>query len=165
MIKTIKLLLFLVIVFLHADGYSQKIARQVLSSQGTTQQLENGQVITQTIGQDGIIGGFNSGAGVQGFQQPLTSKLTVLPEELKSKLVVYPNPFTETLKINVPDVADQTNFLVQLFDSAGGRLLHSQNLVLENATLVLEVGHLFPAAYILKVTSEKINFSSVIFKK
>ena len=143
---------------------AQKIARQVLSSQGASIQLETGQVITQTIGQNGIIGSFNGNKGIQGFQQPLTSKLPVLTEELKSKLVVYPNPFTDIVKINVPDVADQTNFLIQIFDSSGGRLLYSQNIVLENVTLSVDLGQLFPSAYILKGSSDKIKFSSIIFK-
>jgi hypothetical protein len=144
---------------------AQKIARHMLSSQGATIQLTNGQVITQTIGQNSIIGSFNGNNGIQGFQQPLSSKLTVLPEELKLKLVVYPNPFTEILKVNIPDIADRTLFLVQIFDSSGGRLLYSQNIMLENNTLSLEPAQLNPAAYILKVSSDRVNFSTVVFKK
>ena len=165
MSQQLKTVLLLIAISSFNQTFAQALARQALSSQGTTKQLATGQVITQTIGQEGVIGSFNGNKGVQGFQQPLSSKYTVLPEELKSKLVVYPNPFSETLKINVPEVADRTSFLVQIFDSAGGRLFYSQNISLENTTLSIELGQLYPAAYILKVSSDRINFSTVVFKK
>lgn len=165
MIKRKLYLIIPVTLSFYVQTQAQSIARQVLSSQGATKQLETGQLISQTIGQNGIMGSLNEKKGIQGFQQPMTGRFKVLPEELKSKLVIYPNPFEDILKINVPDVVDRTNFLVQVFDSSGGKLLHSQNLLLENTTLSIELGKLFPGAYMLKVISDKINFSSIIFKK
>ena len=162
--KNYAFLLILISLLYFTQTNAQKIARQVLSNQGASIQLDTGQVITQTIGQNGIVGSFNGNKGIQGFQQPLISKFLVLPEELKSKLVVYPNPFKDILKVNVPDVVDQTNFLIQIFDSSGGKLIYSQNTVLENATLSIDLGQLFSSTYILNVSSSNVNFSCVIFK-
>lgn len=143
---------------------AQSIARQVMSSQGATKILETGQVISQTIGQTGMIGSFNTGYGIQGFQQPLYSKFSVLPSELNSKLVVYPNPFVDVVNINVPDVSNQTQFLLQIFD-ATGRLILSQNQFLFNSTLSISLGNLPSGTYILTASSVSIKFSSAILKQ
>ncbi len=143
---------------------AQSIARQVMSSQGATKILETGQVISQTIGQTGMIGSFNTGYGIQGFQQPLYSKFSVLPSELNAKLVVYPNPFVDVVNINVPDVSNQTQFLLQIFD-ATGRLILSQNQFLFNSTLSISLGNLPSGTYILTASSVSIKFSSAILKQ
>jgi hypothetical protein len=162
--KLIYLLLFFAISCYIYKANAQSIARQVMSSQGATQILETGQVISQTIGQTGMIGSFYSGKGIQGFQQPLYSKFAVLPAVLSSKLVVYPNPFVDVVQVNVPDVSNQTPFLLQIFD-ATGRLILSQNQFLSNNTLSISLGNLPNGSYILLVNSVSIKFSSVILKQ
>lgn len=164
MTKRIYLLIFLTMSCCNYKTNAQSIARQVMSSQGATKILETGQVISQTIGQTGMIGSFNTGYGIQGFQQPLYSKFSVLPSELNAKLVVYPNPFVDVVNINVPDVSNQTQFLLQIFD-ATGRLILSQNQFLFNSTLSIILGNLPSGTYILTASSVSIKFSSAILKQ
>lgn len=161
--KLIYFLLFFAISCYSHKTNAQSIARQVMSSQGATQILETGQVISQTIGQTGMIGSFYTGKGIQGFQQPLYSKLAVLPAVLSTKLVVYPNPFVDVVQVNVPDVSDQTSFLLQIYD-VNGRLILSQNQFLSNSTLSISLGNLPKGTYILTASSVSIKFSSVILK-
>lgn len=164
MLKLIYSLLFFVISCCCFKTSAQSIARQVLSSQGATQVLETGQVITQTVGQTGMIGSFYSSNGIQGFQQPLYSKFAVLPLVLSTKLVVYPNPFVDVVQVNVPNVPNQTQFSIQVFDVTG-RLIETQNQVLNNNTLSINLGNIPNGSYILLVNSASIKFSSVILKQ
>lgn len=164
MIKIINFVLFIGLSCCSYKTSAQSIIRQVLSSQGATQVLETGQVITQTVGQTGMIGSFYSGNGIQGFQQPLYSKLAVLPPVLSTKLVVYPNPFIDVVHVNVPDVPNQTQFSIQLFD-ATGRLIKSQKQSITNNTLSINLDNLPDGSYILTVSSNSIKFSSVIMKQ
>jgi hypothetical protein len=164
MLKLIYLLLFFAISCCSFKTSAQSIARQALSSQGATQVFENGRVITQTVGQTGMIGSFYSGNGIQGFQQPLYSKFAVLPPVLSTKLVVYPNPFVDVVKVNVPDVPNQNQFSIQVFD-VNGRLIETQNQALNNNTLSINLGNLPNGSYILLVNSASIKFSSVVLKQ
>ncbi len=164
MLKLIHFLIFFVIGCCSFKTSAQFIARQVLCSQGATQVLETGQVITQTVGQTGMIGSLYSANGIQGFQQPLYSKLAVLPPVLSTKLVVYPNPFVDVVQVNVPDVSNQTQFSIQVFD-ASGRLIETQNQAINNNTLSINLGNLPNGSYMLLINSRSLKFSSVILKQ
>jgi hypothetical protein len=159
-----KSILFTVLSFINFTGFSQEIARQTLSNQGTTKVLQTGQVISQTIGQNSIIGSFYDTKGVQGFQQPIYYKRSELPANLTSKLVVYPNPFVEIIKVNVPDVVDNTPFQLQVFDSSG-RIVFLQDQLLEKSTLSINLKDLPTANYILLISGRGLKFSANILKQ
>ncbi len=161
MLKSFILSFLILICF---AGHSQEIARQTLSNQGTTKVLETGQVISQTVGQSSVIGSFYDSKGVQGFQQPIYSKRSELPASLTNKLVVYPNPFVEILKVNVPDVINNTPFQIQVID-VSGRIVYLQNQLLDKSTLSMNLKDLPSANYILLISARGLKFSANIIKQ
>lgn len=70
-----RLLMFFAFIQL-TSIYGQDLHHQMLSAQGTTGVLSNGLYVSQTIGQQSVIGTYTVGGKTygQGFQQSLWSK-------------------------------------------------------------------------------------------
>jgi hypothetical protein len=69
-------LLLLALLFSISSLYSQELHHQMLSSQGTSKELSNGMYVSQTIGQQSVIGNYTRDGKTygQGFQQSYWSK-------------------------------------------------------------------------------------------
>ncbi len=69
-------LLLLAFLFSFSTLYSQELHHQMLSSQGTSKELSNGIYVSQTIGQQSVIGNYTKDGKTygQGYQQSVWSK-------------------------------------------------------------------------------------------
>jgi len=74
----------LLLILFTSGIYAQSIHHQMLSSQGTSKILNNGMMISQTIGQQSAIGNHTNGVTVgQGFQQSHWAKYVTVILSIK----------------------------------------------------------------------------------
>lgn len=145
---------------------AQILHHQMLSSQGATVHLDNGFIITQTVGQIGVLGAFsdNSFKGIQGFQQLSKVKYElVLDLKLNPNIRVYPNPFYSTFNVIVPDIKIGDSVLVNVFDLEG-RILYSKEEVVLDETIRIDLGSLPVSNYLLNILYKNQKFNTKIIK-
>lgn len=79
-----------------------------------------------------------------------------MPNEVKNNISVFPNPFSETTTVYLPEGKHN----LRLFDLAGREMLSVLNI--SNSSYILEKGNLASGTYLLNLTSEKTNYSKLI---
>jgi hypothetical protein len=147
--------------------YGQVLHHQMLSSQGATQELSSGIIVTQTVGQQSAIGTFNGDNIVmQGFQQSVWSKYIASnkTENLVGiDIYTYPNPFTETIYFQFSEpITDVVT--ISVFDILG-RELYRQDKVPVNSILTIDLAILPSTKYLVRLQTSKINYYTQIIKK
>lgn len=144
---------------------AQEIKRQVLSNQGSTSILSNGMLITQTVGQNGLIGALNGFNGTQGFQQ--LSLVSVIDKKtaLNYKLVAYPNPFQTTINVAIPNINSFEKLVFITVADLSGRIVYSTTQLVENGNVQLDIQFLPKAVYLLSIELNKVHYSSKIIKQ
>lgn len=124
----------------------------------------NNFVIQQSFGQSSSIGTFNNSNYEvrQGFIQPnLLSKIKDENIPINLNIVVFPNPFKETITLNFTEVQKEV-VVISLYDMLGRLLIENQHK--EVNTIILQLSHLPNANYILKVRSKDNYFIKKILK-
>ena len=147
--------------------YGQVLHHQMLYSQGATQELSSGIIVTQTVGQQSAIGTFNGDNIVmQGFQQSMWSKYIASnkTENLVGiDIYTYPNPFTETIHFQFSEpITDVVT--ISVFDILG-RELYRQDKVPVNSILTIDLAILPSTKYLVRLQTSKINYYTQIIKK
>ena len=81
-------------------AYGQNLHHQMLSTQGTSKVLSNGTYVSQTIGQQSVIGNYTQDGKSygQGYQQSVWSKYIQSTTNNAITMVVYPNQFISEIK-------------------------------------------------------------------
>lgn len=150
--KSLLLFLFLGTII----SYGQSPLRETLSMAGGTTIVndDNKQyLLHESIGQHSSIFTFNTNNEIlrQGYVQPIyPSGVQGNPADLD--IVVYPNPFTELVKIQIKENVGE-NILVSLFDFQG-RLIRAKEY--SNATnLEISLNTISQGVYFLKVSSDE----------
>ncbi len=154
-------------MFFSISFYGQVLHHQMFSSQGLTNKLSNGLIISQTIGQQSLTG--NSSGDyvvIQGFQQSVWGKYIASnkTEEIDGiKTITYPNPFTEIVNFQFSEpIADMVS--ISVFDILG-RLVYEQNKIPINAILTINLGMLPTSKYLVRLKTTKLNYYTQILKK
>ena len=147
--------------------HGQVLHHQMLSSQGRTNKLSNGLIISQTIAQQSLTG--NSSGDyvvIQGFQQSVWGKYIASnkTEEIDGiKIITYPNPFTETVNFQFSEpITDMVS--ISVFDILG-RLIYEKNKIPINAILTINLGMLPTSKYLVRLKTTKLNYYTQILKK
>jgi len=146
----------------------QVLHHQMLSSQGTTNQISGGIVVRQSIGQQSIIGNStnNNSTVMQGFQQSLwgqyiASNLAIVDDGIK--IVTYPNPFTETIHFQFSkSITEEVSIFV--FDVLG-RLIYQKKEKVDNAILTVDLAALPTSEYLVRLNTPNLNHYTKIIKK
>ena len=119
-------LLLLIFIFHLSSIHSQELHHQMLSAQGTSKELSNGMYVSQTIGQQSVIGNYTKDGKTygQGFQQSVWSKYISGNNNNSITTVTYPNPFASTInfQFSQPIIGPIS---ITLFD-VRGRLIFAQ---------------------------------------
>ena len=153
------LVVFLLIPYI---GFTQ-LHHQMISSQGNTSKTDN-LIVTQTIGQQSIIGNSNVGSFHynQGFQQPFWNRLiqSNQPEFLAD---YFPNPFIDKITFRFLNL-DNEEFNITLFDTAGRLVYQTKENLTEN-TIVLNLTDLPSGSYLVRLFNTKKTFYTKIIKK
>lgn len=114
---------------------------------GGTVSYTIGQVVYTTIsGTTGMVS--------QGVQQPFDiTVITAIEEasEISLEISVYPNPAVGYVNLNVKKY-DADNLRYMLYDMNGMLLL---NRIVEGTETLIQIGHLFPGTYLLRIADNK----------
>ena len=135
----------------------------MISSQGSTN-ITEGIVVTQTIGQQSIIGN-SEVAGLafgQGFQQSIWTRL-INSNDQNFMAEYYPNPFFDQVTFRFTNMSDEI-ITIDIFDVAGKQVYSKRKNVIEDK-LILQLGNLSDGSYLVRLYNEKKIFYTKLIKK
>ncbi|MET0946429.1 MAG: hypothetical protein ABWY22_13535, partial [Flavobacterium sp.] len=83
----------LILLFCGVGVHGQELHHQMLSAQGSSKHLTNGMVVSQTIGQQSVLGNYKRNNLVigQGFQQNIFNRHALYKIPIEIKTITYPN--------------------------------------------------------------------------
>ena len=145
--------------------YGQELHHQAISSTGTSKVLSNGTYISQTIGQQSVIGNYTKdGITIgQGFQQSVWSKYINSSFNNTISTVTYPNPFISTINFQFSQPINET-ISVALFDIRG-RLIYSEDKKAIDNILTLELPNLASSNYLARLSTKNYTYYTQILKQ
>jgi hypothetical protein len=136
----------------------------MLSAQGNSKTLGNGMFVSQTIGQQSVIGNHKSGITIsQGFQQSHWNKYLQANFENQITITTYPNPFISTVNFLFSKSIKEF-ILITVFD-INGRLIFKEEKKTINSIITIELPQLKSGNYLVRLTtSENVYYSQIIKK-
>lgn len=147
-------------------SYGQSLHHQMLSAQGTSATLSNGVFVSQTIGQQSVIGNYTKDGVTygQGFQQSVWSKYIKQNDALSSiTTTTYPNPFVQTINFQFSKpITDLISIMV--FDIRG-RLIHQESKLAVENILTIELPQLASSNYLVKLSASNYTYYTQILKQ
>ena len=146
--------------------YSQTLHHQMISAQGTSKLLSGGTYISQTIGQQSIIGNYTKDGVTfgQGFQQSNWSKYIKQNDALSSiTTTTYPNPFVQT--INFQFSKPITDLISVMVFDIRGRLIHQESKLAVENILTIELPQLASSNYLVKLSASNYTYYTQILKQ
>ena len=152
--------------FICVSSNAQELYKQTILSQGTTSKLESGLIISQSIGQESVIGNFSNDNVkiIQGFQQPFWTRLisnssSVIPIEITH----FPNPITDNLNLIFYNY-DMGELILSIYDYSG-RILMKRNISVESGKSIVDLTILPSGSFLMGLQNDKINYYIKIIKK
>ena len=140
-----------------------QLHHQMISSQGNTFSSDN-LIITQTIGQQSVIGNYNAANFQynQGFQQPFWNRFIRFnkPDFLAE---YYPNPFSDKITFRFTNINNDF-FEINIFDTAGRLVFNAKQNLMEDL-LVLDLLDLSSGPYLVRLHNTKKTLYTKIIKK
>jgi hypothetical protein len=157
------LLLLLVLPFLKL--HSQELHHQAISSQGTSKELPNGVYVSQTIGQQSVIGNYTKDGETfgQGYQQSVWSKYISANSNNAITTVTYPNPFVSTINFQFSQPINE-RIKMELFDVRGRLIFQTEQLPTDNL-LTVTLPNLASSNYLVKLTASNYTYYTQILKQ
>lgn len=155
-----KIILFL---FFCTSAWTQKIHHQVVSSQGVTQKLTNGMIVSQSIGQaNAVIGNFkNPSISIgQGYIQSYGKAKFTSPTKAVVSVVTYPNPVVDHVNFRFSSNVG-TTATISLFDNRG-RLVYIEKQAISQELASLSLAVLAEGVYFVKIETKDHDFSTKI---
>ena len=147
-------------------SFSQSLHHQMLSAQGTSTTLSNGVFVSQTIGQQSVIGN-STRDGVtygQGFQQSAWSKYIKQNDALSSiTTTTYPNPFVQTIHFQFSKSI--TDLIAVMFYDIRGRLIYQESKLAVENILTIELPQLATSNYLVKLSAPNYTYYTQILKQ
>jgi predicted transcriptional regulator len=144
---------------------AQKLHHQMTSAQGKSTYLKSGHYVSQTIGQQSIIGtGTSKKFSIhQGFQQSAWAQLiTKNSAPLDITISTYPNPFVNDVTFKF---SKHLKGAIQLFVfDTSGRLLFVKNTLMGNNTINENLYFLSSGTYLVQIKNKKITHYTKIIK-
>lgn len=144
---------------------AQDLHRQALSAQGNSVVLPNGMYVSQTIGQQSVVGNQEVAGKMvgQGFQQALWDNYIKMNAQNSMTTITYPNPFVETVHFQFSQPLEGP-ITIAVFDIRG-RLIFQEEQTAENQLLTLNLDHLPASNYLVQLTASDYSYYSQIIKK
>jgi hypothetical protein len=156
------LLLFLVTFTVNAQDM---LHHQMLSAQGTSKALSNGIYVSQTVGQQSVIGNYTRQGKTygQGFQQSVWSKYIGSNASNAITTVAYPNPFVSNINFQFSQPIKEL-ITISVFDIRG-RLIFTQQKSAIGNTLTIDCPQMADSNYLVRLSSPNYTYYTQIFKK
>jgi hypothetical protein len=158
-------LLLLSLLLSFSSLYSQDLHHQMLSSQGDSKQLPNGMYVSQTIGQQSVIGNYTRDGKTygQGYQQSVWSKYIQSTVNNPITTVVYPNPFVSSINFQFSQPIKE-RIKMELFDVRGRLIFQTEQLPTDNL-LTVALPNLASSNYLVKLTASNYTYYTQILKQ
>jgi len=158
-------LIYLPIILVFSSATAQQLHHQMLSSQGTSKNLSNGMYVSQSIGQQSVIGnttvaGYTYG---QGFQQSTWSKYISTSSNTSITTITYPNPFVNTVNFQFSQAIND-NITVSIFDIRG-RLVYNEEKKTAGTILTIELPNMASSNYLVRLSSSNYTYYTQILKQ
>ena len=147
-------------------SFGQSLHHQMLSAQGPSTTLSNGVFVSQTIGQQSVIGNYTKDGVTygQGFQQSIWSKYIKQNDALSSIITTtYPNPFVQT--INFQFSKPITDLISVMVFDIRGRLIHQESKLAVENILTIELPQLASSNYFVKLSASNYTYYTQILKQ
>lgn len=158
-----KYLLLLFTVTFHG----QVLHHQMIGSQGESKTLSNGIVVSQSIGQQSVVGtSVNGFTVIQGFQQSVWGKYIASnkKDEIDAlKTITYPNPFTEFVNFQFSQPVTES-ISIYVFDIVG-RLIFQQNKKSVDNILTIDLALLPNSEYLVQLKTTNLTYYTKIIKQ
>ena len=158
-------LLLLVFLFSFSTIYSQELHHQMLSAQGTSKELSNGIYVSQTIGQQSVIGNYTKDGKTygQGYQQSVWSKYISTNSNNTITTVTYPNPFVSTINFQFSQTIKEP-ISVSIFDIRGRLIFSHENQAFGNI-LTIDLPNLASSNYLVRLSAPNYTYYTQILKQ
>ena len=158
-------LLLLVFLFSFSTLYSQELHHQMLSAQGSSKELSNGIYVSQTIGQQSVIGNYTKDGKTygQGFQQSLWGRYIGSNSNNSITTVTYPNPFVSTINFQFSQAINEP-ISVSVFDIRG-RLIFSQEKLASGNILTFDMPQLASSNYLVRLSTPNYTYYTQILNQ
>ncbi|KQB41913.1 hypothetical protein RCH33_1250 [Flavobacterium daejeonense] len=143
--------------------YGQFLHHQMLSSQGKTTEIANKVIVSQTIGQQSIVGNSTNGVVVmQGFQQSLWNSYIAQNDKTTITAQTYPNPFSDIVNFQFSE-ALSGELLIYVFD-VSGRLVFKNSQNIEASVFSIDLSKLTRSEYLVQLKNKRITYYTKIIK-
>ena len=159
-------LLLLVFLFSFSTLYSQELHHQMLSTQGSSKELSNGMYVSQTIGQQSVIGNYTKDGKTygQGYQQSVWSKyISTNTNNNNITTVTYPNPFISAINFQFSQAIKEP-ISVSVFDIRG-RLIFNQVKQASGNILTIDLPNLASSNYLVRLSTPNYTYYTQILKQ
>ena len=133
-----------------------QLHHQMLSSQGSTSQTNNGIIVTQTVGQQSVIGNYDNEylkIG-QGFQQANWTRIIIEQTSPEFEITIYPNPFDGI--INIKHNSEQ-DFSMNIFDPSG-KLVYKNQINVTGPNQRINLEQLPSGVYLIHLQSNNLKY-------
>jgi hypothetical protein len=137
----------------------------MLSSQGTSKTLPNGIFVSQTIGQQSVIGNYTKDGKTygQGYQQSVWSKYISTNSNNAITTVTYPNPFISSINFQFSQpIKEPISF--SIFDIRG-RLIFTQEKQASGNILTIDLPNLASSNYLVRLSTPNYTYYTQILKQ
>lgn len=143
--------------------YGQIVHRQTLSVQGGNGKTQTGILVTQSIGQQSVIGNFSLSTLriSQGFQRSKkTGKKNTAIESIS--IVIAPNPFENFITFTFSKIISDP-ITILIYDLSGKIIYNIKKSAYQNNLLLDNLN--FPAGvYVIRLISNELNYTAKILK-
>ena len=154
---------FYILLLFATTTVSAQLHHQMLSSQGSTSKTNSGVMVTQTIGQQSVVGnysnmGFNIG---QGFQQSNWAHFILEGTSPEFEISIYPNPFSGIINIQHNSENDIT---INIYDPAG-KLVYKNLLNVTGPNQSINLETLSSGVYLVHLYSNQLTYFTKLIKE
>ena len=147
-----------------SNVFSQSLHHQMISAQGKSIILNNGMLLSQTIGQQSPIGYQTNGITLgQGFQQSHWVKYVNSNTSVNIATTTYPNPFISTVNFEFSQPLKET-IEIDVFD-VNGRLIFQDKKRATDSVLSVELPQLASNNYLVRLSAPNYTYYSQILKQ
>ena len=159
-----KSLIFIFMVFI-SEAQAQELRHQMLSAQGASKELSNGMYVSQTVGQQSVIGNYTKDGKTygQGYQQSVWSKYISTNTNNNITTVTYPNPFISTINFQFSQTIKEP-ISVSVFDIRG-RLIFNQEKQASGNILTIDLPNLASSNYLVRLSTSNYTYYTQILKQ
>ena len=154
---------FYIILLFATTTVSAQLHHQMLSSQGSTSKTNSGVMVTQTIGQQSVVGNYsNRGFDIgQGFQQSNWARIIIEGTSSEFEVSIYPNPFSGIVNIQHNSEDDIS---VNIYDPAG-KLVYKNLLNVTGPNQSINLETLSSGVYLVHLYSNQLTYFTKLIKE